>query len=252
MKIKSKFVATLGSLGMLLSVNCQAALFDRGGGLIYDDVLDATWLQNPADLYSSHGREIGDGGISFASAQSWASSFSYYDSERNTTYSDWRLPHAYGLDWQTAVDTNSPLTGAPATPSQNELAYMYYVNLGFDANPLPPGVEPGSYDLPTTTYSEEDFYNPFGDNIIYRGMWTDGVVADEGGPDNSVWYFHFHFGESLVSRSALDSNDPDLQHVWLLRNGDVSPVPVPPALLLMGSGMLLLGFMNKKRKALAA
>ncbi len=238
MKIKSKFVATLGGLGMLLSVNCQAALFDRGGGLVYDDVLDVTWLQNPTVFAAQ----------SWTNAMTAVSDFSYYDSVRNTTYSDWRLPHMANLDWRTIADNNDqPIYGATANGSDNELAYMYYVNLGFEANPLPSGVEPGSYDLPSTTYSPEDFYNPFGDNIIYRGMWSDFQVNEEGVP-NYVWYMHFHFGETLYDPSQGN----DWQYIWAVRDGDVSPVPVPPALLLMGSGMFLLGFMSKKRKALAA
>ena len=32
--------------GISLSGAAQAALFDRGGGLIYDDVLNVTWLQD--------------------------------------------------------------------------------------------------------------------------------------------------------------------------------------------------------------
>ena len=31
---------------LLLSFNATAALYDRGNGLIYDDVLDITWLQD--------------------------------------------------------------------------------------------------------------------------------------------------------------------------------------------------------------
>lgn len=49
MKIKNAVVA--GVLAMLLG-NAQAGLFDRGGGLIYDDDLNITWLSNAnlADL----------------------------------------------------------------------------------------------------------------------------------------------------------------------------------------------------------
>jgi hypothetical protein len=32
------------SLGLILALPAQAALHDRGGGLIYDDVLKITWL----------------------------------------------------------------------------------------------------------------------------------------------------------------------------------------------------------------
>ncbi len=39
-----KYVLALVGLSVSLSVN--AALYDRGNGLIYDDVLDITWLQD--------------------------------------------------------------------------------------------------------------------------------------------------------------------------------------------------------------
>ena len=39
-----KYVLVLLCLSVSLSVN--AALYDRGNGLIYDDVLDITWLQD--------------------------------------------------------------------------------------------------------------------------------------------------------------------------------------------------------------
>jgi len=67
---------------MLISSGAaQAALIDRSGGFIYDDILDITWLQ--------------DAGISGADTWSnqltWADSLSLYDSVRDVTWDDWRL-----------------------------------------------------------------------------------------------------------------------------------------------------------------
>src|SRR3990172_8410312 len=60
----------------------NAALVDRGGGLIYDTDLNITWLAN-ANV---------NGAMYWNDAMTWASNFSYYDSVRNVTYTDWRLP----------------------------------------------------------------------------------------------------------------------------------------------------------------
>lgn len=70
------------SLGLMAATATQAALFDRGGGLIYDQDLDITWLAN-ANV---------NGLMTWNGAMTWASNLSYYDSVRNVTYTDWRLP----------------------------------------------------------------------------------------------------------------------------------------------------------------
>jgi hypothetical protein len=59
----------------------QAALVDRGGGFIYDDVLNITWTQD-ANLatWDSWDNQI-----------TWADSLSLYDSVRDVTWTDWRL-----------------------------------------------------------------------------------------------------------------------------------------------------------------
>ena len=41
------FKHTLALVGLsLITLSANAALYDRGNGLIYDDVLDITWLQD--------------------------------------------------------------------------------------------------------------------------------------------------------------------------------------------------------------
>ena len=62
---------------------CFAELIDRGGGLIYDSYSNLTWLQNPRHLSSS----------SWGGSVNLAAKLVYYDSERDVTWDDWRLPH---------------------------------------------------------------------------------------------------------------------------------------------------------------
>jgi hypothetical protein len=50
----------------VLNSLCNAALINRGSGLIYDYVLDITWMQN-ADYLRTNGHDI-DGYVSYAVA----------------------------------------------------------------------------------------------------------------------------------------------------------------------------------------
>ena len=68
----------IAGLTFSLSVGANAALFDRGGGLIYDDVLNVTWLQD-ANYAQTSGYDA-DGGMTWGNAVAWVSDLSYYDS----------------------------------------------------------------------------------------------------------------------------------------------------------------------------
>ena len=61
---------------VLLAAPAHATLIDRGGGLIYDDVLDITWLQDAS---------LG-GKLNWNDAVAWADTFMFGG------FDDWRLP----------------------------------------------------------------------------------------------------------------------------------------------------------------
>ena len=69
---------------LFLSFNATAALYDRGNGLIYDDGLDITWLQDANYAYTS-GFDA-DGKMSWLDANTWASNLSFGGA------ANWRLP----------------------------------------------------------------------------------------------------------------------------------------------------------------
>lgn len=73
--------AVIGLLGFNLA---HGALIDRGGGLIYDDVADVTWLEDAAAMTSAM--------PSFLGAWNIADAFVFHDSARDALLSDWRLP----------------------------------------------------------------------------------------------------------------------------------------------------------------
>lgn len=82
----------------------QGALIDRGGGLIYDDVLNITWLQD-ANYAKTSGYNT-DGWMTWGEAISWVANLEYYDSVRGVTYDDWRLPK---INLSSGVGFNYPI-----------------------------------------------------------------------------------------------------------------------------------------------
>ncbi len=66
----------------------QAALVDRGGGLIYDDALDITWLQDAnygAGSAYDNGTSATDGLMTWDNALAWADNLSYFDPAAGVT-----------------------------------------------------------------------------------------------------------------------------------------------------------------------
>ena len=70
-----KFSTLLAAAGFMISGASQAALHDRGGGLLYDDVLKVTWLQD-ANYAKTSGYDA-DGLMTWSEADAWAKSLSY-------------------------------------------------------------------------------------------------------------------------------------------------------------------------------
>lgn len=107
-----KIFACILSVALILGINSlgNAALWDRGGGLIYDDDLNITWLQD-ANYAMTSGYDS-DGRMTYQQALTWASNLEYGG------YSDWRLPFA----------------GSPplwfCAEQRSEMGHLYYVELG--------------------------------------------------------------------------------------------------------------------------
>lgn len=129
----------------LVSTLSYAALIDHGGGLIYDDILDVTWLQD-ANYAKTNGYDT-DGVMTWVEANTWASNLIYFDSVRNVTYDDWRLPSVSpidGVSFNNNVSTDGTTDRGTTTTTTDgsdggwrdgsgnpvsEMGHMYYVNL---------------------------------------------------------------------------------------------------------------------------
>jgi hypothetical protein len=217
MKNQTKFVARV-LCGCFLSAGAaNATLIDRGGGLIYDDVLDITWMQN-----ANYANNV----IQFGAAQTLADSLEYYDSVRDVVWSDWRLPALFSGD-----------TNLTAWEVSSELSYMYYVNLGYE-----PGYSLDRWTVPEPT---SDAYNPFTD-MQYRAYWLGDTSSWS---ESHVWTVHYHFGNTVITDAS------DVSYAWFVRDGDVgaavSSVPEPGSLALFGIGLGLAGIARRRKARVA-
>jgi len=139
---------------VFISGAAQAALFDRGGGFIYDDVLDVTWTKNP-NINSF---------MNWDESVAWADSLSFYDGVRDVTWDDWRLPSMDVNGDNTIVNC---VSATELACRDNELGYMYHQN----------GVTPSS--------------NVLFSIIPYAYFWSSTEYVPDG---DGAWYFGFNNG----------------------------------------------------------
>ena len=153
--MKSLITALTLSLGLVAATAAQAALVDRGGGLIYDTDLNITWLAD-ANYAQTSGFDA-DGRMDWSTAMTWAGNLSYGG------YTDWRLP------------TSNICGGYNCTGS--EMGHLFYNELG--------GV--AAQDIATTHNTNYDLFA----NVQSFGYWS----GTEYAPDtSSAWVFNFGNG----------------------------------------------------------
>lgn len=231
--LRLTFVAGLG-----LSMTAQAALHDRGSGLIYDDVLDLTWLQD-ANYAQTSGYDA-DGGMSWNSAVAWATSLSYYDSVRNVAYTGWRLPTVTPIDG-VAFDSRFRNIGtsdagfnisAPGTlyegSTASEMAYMYYQNLGNPGLYTPDGTE--NFCSSGCIQNTGPFLNLKTDKYYWTGVEYDLDTSQ-------AWVFGMNTG---IQGAGYKEHPNNSFYAWAVRDGDVASVPEADtwATLLVGLGLV--------------
>jgi len=163
----------------------EAHLYNRGRGLIYDDVLDITWLQDANYAFTS-GYD-GDGRMTWDQALAWAESLEY------AGYDDWRLPTAYNLDG------SGPSSGYNVTGS--EMGHLFYEELGNTA--AIPISNTGPFLNLSTVQGRSEY-------------WSGTEYAPE---PSRAWDFYFYYG-SQSSNHKLATN-----YAWAVRDGDVHPIP---------------------------
>jgi len=195
--MKKIFVGSLLMVLLGLTPLAQATLWDRGRGLVYDDVLNITWLQDAnygAGSSYDNGYSTTDGTMTWANAVAWADQLVYGG------YDDWRLP------------TTEPETGNSITynVTSSEMGYMYYVNLGNVGSP-----DSGETVIPNATFTDGN-----GKMVSFQNVQADAYWS---GTEYSInlqgaWMFLFHNG----GQRPADKNYAGC--TWAVRDGDVAPV----------------------------
>lgn len=222
----------------LVSGAAQAALHDRGGGLIYDDVLNLTWLQD-ANYAMTTGHDS-DGLMTWAGAGSWADGLSYYDSVRNVTYTDWHLPTLLPVGAAfpvtvTSANDGSADAGFNITRTTSPLSYMFYVNLGNSGAKNPDGTPSGCsvFGSPACLANTGPFIN-----LAKTYYW---YASNDYAHLTSNWWVHMGAGEQNLSGGQ--------GMAWAVRDGDVAAVPEAEtwAMLLAGLGVVGMAVRRKAR-----
>ncbi len=237
----AKFAIAVSAL--FLSTTAQAELQDRGGGLLYDDVLKITWLQD-ANYAKSSGYDS-DGLMNWADANSWAANLVYHDSARGIDWSDWRLPKnsPVGTAWTfgAALDGSSDV-GYNITSPNAELAYMYHVALGLKNYYSPAGIfQPDFGIFGNGTTSGEVDVGPVKNLQSYAYWYRTAALPP---PPDAAWDFNFMHGGQVTGNQALE------MYAWAVRDGDVAAVPEPEFYALFLTGLGLLGVATRRKAKL--
>ncbi|WP_292450681.1 PEP-CTERM sorting domain-containing protein [Methylibium sp.] len=214
---------------LCMTATAQAALFDRGGGMIYDSSQNITWLQDGnyaatsgyvATEWYGDSYPYGDsnplppGYMSFWTQVQWA------DSLTVGGYTDWRTPRALLSVKDGSIEMFS-------TPGSTEMHNLF--------------IQLGSPAVDQTTAGP--FFN------IQPTYVLSGVI--DGDYQSSDKFEDGEFYSSVYANwGELGDQDFQIAYVgaWAVRDGDVmAAIPEPSTYALMLAGLGLVGWAARKR-----
>ena len=205
--------------GLIFACVARAGLHDRGGGLLYDDVLDVTWLQDAN--YAKTSGYSPSGKMSWAEANKWVRALVYHDPVRNVDYTGWRLPQVEPVDGK-AFNHQFRLEGTSdegynIVSPRSEFSYMYYVNLQLNGWWTKDGKHPPTFGV---MKSWTAVWSGQADAGLVKNLQTDGYYCGSSGkpfPSPAVWIFTTAEGNQ---RDGL--RRPDAGFVWAVHDGDIA------------------------------
>jgi len=226
MKILKTWAVAVATVA--LSGTAQAALQDRGNGMIYDTTRNITWL---ADMtYAKTSGYDADGLMSWSAAKAWADNLTFGG------YSDWRLPTLNAGDISCTSNFNpgggfgQQYYGYGCTGG--ELSGLFVTDLGNKA---------GESVLTQTGDTAEQIANlALFRNVQSWDYWSGTEFAPN---PAAAWIFSTYDGTQIYG-----SNVSRLYAV-AVRPGDVAAVPEPQtyALLLAGLSAVVVAVRRRPR-----
>lgn len=223
-------ISTVCTCLLVVSFNANSALISRLGGLAYyDDVADLTWLAD-ANYAMTSGYDT-DGYMTWVDSNTWAASLNI------SGITGWRLPDTIdvGNDGATYTNYYQGIDAGYNITTHSELSNMFYNVLGNTAKFDTAAVETGCYVDPDYCLTNT---GPFG-NLHPSVYWSATEYALNA---DNAWVFGMGFG------GQYDGTKLAGYYAWAVHSGDVSPVPVPAAVWLFGSGLIgLIGIAKRKK-----
>lgn len=180
---------------------------ENGFEAFYDTSLDITWLNKQEVHYP----------LNWNYSQGWASNQIIFG------ISQWRLPRMLGTDFENSYCNygNNTNCGFKSNPSSSELAHLYFETLGISGWP------DSGLGLTNT--------GPFAD-ILPHVYWMESSDFS-----NFAWRFNFNDGYQDTYNKIQGAS------VWLVHNGDVSPIPEPAVSAYMLLGLAGITLARKRR-----
>jgi hypothetical protein len=208
----------------------------------YDTVLDITWLADAnagAGSVYDDGSSITDGKMTWANANAWAASLSFYNPITNETIGNWRLPttNDTGLSGCTYTGVNSGLDcGYNVDPNSSEMAQLYFIQLGNLSHLTTTGLVSGAFSGGSNSSSTLDNVGPF--TNFQSGIYWSGSESALG--LSYAWYFATNIG---YQDDGVKTNN---YFSLAVRPGDVAAVPEAQTYALMLAGLGLIGWRARR------